>query len=233
MAQIFGGPSRYIEDNKRRVLAKSVPFVVGIFMVSLFPLIMIVFGIKSIAINALAIVAIIVFSAISNVFINKAGLWQRGARGEARIKEELKKLPENYIVFADIQLKFGNADFVALGPTGIFAIEAKSHKGVITFDGKDLLRGGKLLEKNFIGQAKSNALHISRLIECGTGQKHFVIPIIVFADREAHARFGPNTVADTGVYIVEKGWLNKLILESRSVIRPEEANMIAECLSKR
>lgn len=56
-----------------------------------------------------------------------AARWQKGARAEDRVGEELAPLRDRgWIVFHDVLTGRGNVDHVVTGPSGAFAIETKS-----------------------------------------------------------------------------------------------------------
>ena len=70
--------------------------------------------------------------------------FRKGATGEAAVARILSDFPEDYHVINDLSTPFGNLDHVVIGPTGVYVIETKNWKGVITSDGKgDLLLNGK------------------------------------------------------------------------------------------
>ena len=62
-----------------------------------------------------------------------AELWERGADGERATAAALDALPKDtWTVFHDVRWpgrKFANIDHVAVGPSGIFVIDAKRYKG--------------------------------------------------------------------------------------------------------
>lgn len=62
-----------------------------------------------------------------------------GAEGEDYTLNFLKKLPDNYVVFNQLELPdersstgLRELDFIVCGPNGIFVIESKNHNGEIT-----------------------------------------------------------------------------------------------------
>ena len=58
--------------------------------------------------------------------------WRKGALGEYEVGAELERLPDDYLVFNDINTEeFGNFDHIVVGPKGIFAIETKNWSGLI------------------------------------------------------------------------------------------------------
>ena len=60
-------------------------------------------------------------------------------------------------------LRIGNIDHIVISKKGILTVETKSHRGVVTCEGKMLKRDGKPFEKDFINQAWAEALSIRDL----------------------------------------------------------------------
>lgn len=141
----------------------------------------------------------------------RAGLFARGRKGEGAIFYALNKLPDNWIVFQDVQINGkGNIDYIVLCPRGIFTIEVKSHEGEITYDGRELRRNGYPLEKNFLQQARGEAWAVSDLLEKKLGEKfHFIRAVIVFSSWYARLRLPPGVI--NKVFVVKKKNLQKLM----------------------
>ena len=152
----------------------------------------------------------------------------QGLKGEDVVAYELKKLPDAYSVFADVVIKpeQGNIDFVLVGPTGIFTIEVKSHKGVIGFNGSQLTRYGQLLEKNFLWQSKSQAMSLHNFLKEKLGVEIYIKPTIVFS--RAKITFGLKPLENT--YIIQKQWIQKLIASHPFYHFPKDRQQIEELL---
>jgi hypothetical protein len=130
-----------------------------------------------------------------------------GLRGESVIYFELKKLPKEYSVFQDVKIyKRCNIDFVVLGPTGIFAIEVKSHSGKIDFNGRDFLINGTVFkEKNILNQAYAEASKVKEIIR----DVENVYPVLAFSHYNAIVSFGFKP--QNNVYVINKKYLNNFI----------------------
>lgn len=64
------------------------------------------------------------------------------------INDLLQCLLENYFVLNDVRTSCGNLDHFGVGPTGLFAIESKNWRGVVTSDGQgELLTNGSPCSK--------------------------------------------------------------------------------------
>lgn len=153
-----------------------------------------------------------------------------GRKGEYAIFYELKKLSDDYLVFQDIKIPNGkgNIDFVVLGPTGIFLVEVKSHRGGITFNGKKLLINNRQFKKDVLKQAMWQSLWLHRFILEKSNKNYFINPILVFSNNHTRVRFGTKPLKS--VYVVQKAFLRKAILERASVFSVEEITKIEKIL---
>jgi hypothetical protein len=131
-----------------------------------------------------------------------------GLKGEDVVGLELLELSDNFAVYQDVKVSGygGNIDFVVEGPTGIFVVEVKGHKGKIEFDGHTLCKDGKALEHDFLKQACAEAFKLHEFIQTKTSEYVYINPIIVFSSPFASIRFGKKKVADKA-YVINKRWL--------------------------
>ncbi len=139
----------------------------------------------------------------------------KGIRSEGQTWYTLKRLPNTYSVFQDIKIQNGgNIDFIVVGPSGVFTIDAKSHNGKITLENKSLIRNGKPLEKFFLKQAKYQAGISHQYLKDNISSlpdSFFVKPVIVFTGRWANLSFG--MIPQESVFVIKIKWLNKLLTE--------------------
>jgi hypothetical protein len=113
-------------------------------------------------------------------------------------------------VFRGIKVRdYLDIDCTVVGPTGIFAIEVKGHRGLVGFNGQQLTRNSRLFEKDFLLQAMSEAVGLRELIRSTAKVDVFVEPIIVFSDQYASVKLGPEKIK--GCYVIGKAWLNELV----------------------
>lgn len=147
--------------------------------------------------------------------------WGNGARGEERVGQHLVELQaRGWTVLHDVVLDGWNIDHVAVGPTGVFTIETKSHRGRIGFDGKQLVRGGKPLEKDFLRQAKSQALWLAKQLG-EKGHDLFVVPIVCFTRGYVQV----SKAATRPVVVVPLKWLPEALERGKG--RLDDANLDA------
>lgn len=103
-----------------------------------------------------------------------------GARGEERVSEILKQLPEEYHVFNDFVIGRKHVDHVIVGPAGVFAVETKCWSGKVTIEDGHILVGGVLPDRSPLAQVKREAEDVKRAL-LKEGWRGDVTPILVFA----------------------------------------------------
>ena len=154
-------------------------------------------SVKTIAMLGLP-VALIVFvgvmhwlkamSAKVDAFSERALDARRGAVAEEDVGNLLGELPAGFFVVNDFVSKRGNIDHIVISRKGIFTVETKSHRGVVSCEGDMLKRDGKPFEKDFIKQAWAEAYSIRDLLTekgvCNLRPQ----PVIVFTDAEVQVK---------------------------------------------
>lgn len=133
----------------------------------------------------------------------------QGQEGEKEVLIELSKLSENYAVFCDVKLrnKNHNIDFVVTGPTGIFAIEVKSHKGNIS---------SKLIPDAYLKQTARGAIEIQNYLNHVAKKSPFINAILVYSSEEAYVS---TFRTDNYVTVIHKAGLNKFITTRKEVAK--------------
>ncbi len=161
-------------------------------------------------------VILITFLLLMFAYLRKrTGKFISGTIGEKDIDRELKDLDKRYTYIAGgLETRRGNVDKIVIGPMGVWALEVKSHNGDITFDGQTLLRNHERFEKNFLSQAYAEAKFLQELIKSKLNLDIPVQPAVVFSSNHAIVRLGLNKYK--GVYVIQKGWLTKLLTETHN-----------------
>lgn len=108
-----------------------------------------------------------IFSAFGIVYtLLPYSYYKSGLNGErAVVKNISDKLSNDYLLFNDVLLKdrkrSGNVGHIIIGPTGIFVMETKNNKGIVTYD----CHNWKGIKGTPSGQAVSNSVRIKDILK--------------------------------------------------------------------
>jgi len=212
MAIVFGGQSRFLANKRRIFLWIGLLLLLGLFVLSF----------NSKIFSGLGLWGSVIFLAISytaikmsNIFERHYGRLDNGIFGEGVIANELKKLPDGYVVFRGLKIgEHQDIDCAVAGPNGVFAVEVKSHKGKIGYDGQRLTRNGRWFEKDFFHETMAEAVGLRALMARTAKLDIFVEPIIVFSSNAALVQLGSQKIKNC--YVIGKAWLNELITSAVS-----------------
>ena len=149
---------------------------------------------------------------VASLLLKRTGKFISGLEGEKDIEIELKNLEKDFVCINGLETGKGNIDKIVLGPTSVWTLEVKSHKGNVTFENDTLLINNKIPEKDFLKQSYAEAKYLGDLIKSKLSLEIKVQPVLVFSNKFAKVRLGMNTYR--GVYVVGKSWLNKLLTET-------------------
>lgn len=78
-----------------------------------------------------------------------AALWEQGAEGEVAVARALEALPEGWVVLHDLAWpgrQRANLDHIAIGPGGVFVVDAKNWTGRIEVRDQVLVQNGRRRE---------------------------------------------------------------------------------------
>ena len=104
----------------------------------------------------------------------------KGARGEERVAGILKSLPAQYHVFNDFVACGVHVDHVVAGPAGVYAVETKYWRGVVTIEDGHILLDGQLPSRSPLAQVRKEAALVKSALE-KAGWKGNVTPVLAFA----------------------------------------------------
>lgn len=172
-----------------------------------------------------------------------------GIEGESDMAELLSCLPDSYCVYRDLTIpydgKTSEVDTIVVGPTGVFVIEVKNHRGRICGDAADkdwiqhkVGRGGTPYQKTFYSPLKQVGTHVYRvaglLRKSGIGV--YVIGLVYFANEEADVQItggGETEVyANNGTGAGDSTQLLQRITRGRVLLTDMEIKRICGILEK-
>ena len=182
MAQIHG-----VAGEWARVKGTVVglwPLFLGVFAAG--------FSVAFLAVHALAAASLLVASLMWIIWSLVQGLRRverffKGARGEERVSEILKTLPDSYHVFNDFVACGKHIDHVVVGPGGVFSVETKFWRGRVTVEEGRILLDGQLPDRSPIAQAAKEAALVRNAL-ASAGWNGLVTPVLAFASDTFAAR---------------------------------------------
>jgi len=221
MAKIFGKDT-YLEGQRNDHSINGF-FLIYVFFIAVvsYWVFLIVFHTPQPASNIVGLGLVLVYLILNKPINREIRLkwdYAYGLLGEQSVQQLLVSLPDSYIVISNVVLpgKQSNIDFVVVSPNGVFAIEVKSHKGRISYDGQQLLRYGRKFERDFLWQTKSEVSDLNSYLKHLNIETPVIEPILVFSSRFASVRFGKKLI--DGVTVIGAKWLLERIQSDVSKI---------------
>ncbi|MFZ1220795.1 MAG: nuclease-related domain-containing protein [Chthoniobacterales bacterium] len=204
MAQIFGGAGAHAASQSVAVFKKIFLTVTGV--IALLALLegfvsaaLLTTGGKSLPLTlfagAFAAGAIWIgrfYSRRLDKYESERMSWRMGAIGECEVAAELERLPDNFTVFNNVNTKRGNLDHVVVGPTGLFALETKNWKGLITATAEgELTRNGRASTVPHVRKFLARAMMVREQVISLTHRDDFrVRAVMVFPKAHVEAPYG-------------------------------------------
>jgi len=221
MAIVFGKRSSYLWNKAWGAITLIALLLLPLVLISVFGRYVAEVGYVGLfVVVALMLIVLTVIESRKKFIYRLAG----GMEGEEQIVDELKKLPDEYVVIRGLKVKERmDVDCTVVGPTGVYAVEVKSHKGRIEFNGQALTRNGQRFQKDFIKQVSSEAVLLREKIRHLAKLDLFVEAILVFSSKYASVHFGTQNIK--GCRVIGREWLNEL-LETGSVQRLEHIHIL-------
>ena len=143
-----------------------------------------------------------------------AALWEQGAAGEVAVAQALAGLPGDWVVLHDLawpgRLR-ANIDHVAIGPGGVFVVDAKNWTGAIEVREQVLRQNGRAREEAVVSAAEA-ALALQPLAPTG----HLVTGVLCFVRDE------PLTGWARDVMVCTTHNLVAMLTSRPTVLRPDE-----------
>jgi hypothetical protein len=132
----------------------------------------------------------------------------KGLQGEEAVSKELNRLSSDYTVFRGMNTLYGDVDFIVIGPTGIFVVEAKHWSGKIGLDRHGFLQDGNPTP-DALGQIRVASALIQRLLRENREGHVKANPMLVFSEPTAKYMFHFGNVQ--GVEVLPKHHLSQFI----------------------
>jgi ssDNA-binding Zn-finger/Zn-ribbon topoisomerase 1 len=162
------GASAQAEFDRRRARTRERirqvwPVLVGVTLVVMLAAYLAIGGWLSPSAGALAAIGVLAAFAVAVFELPQTTIaWRKGAEGERRTATYLAGLEEaGFVVLHDRRVPGygGNLDHVAIGPSGVWAIETKRLSGKVEISGDDVRIGGRR-QDGIIDQAFREAIAV-------------------------------------------------------------------------
>lgn len=220
MAKIHGIPGEWA--RVKGTVAGLWPLFLGVFVAGA--------AAVFIAIQPLAGAAALVGSLLWILWSLMAGLrrverFYKGARGEEKVSEILRSLPDVYHVFNDFTVGHCHVDHVVAGPGGVFAIETKFWNGKVTVEDGHILLDGQLPDRSPLRQAIREATLVRDAL-VAAGWSGLVTPVVAFASDS----FEAHRANLKGTIIINSNELRSSFDTERVVIPPAELDRLVSLM---
>ena len=117
--------------------------------------------------------------------------YAKGLTGETIVGYKLESLSDDYYVINDLKTSYGNIDHIVIGSSGIYIIETKNFRGLITSSEKgELLLNGQLTDKPFIRNFTATVMSIKKQIDVLSRKENYIQGLMVFPSAFLSAKWG-------------------------------------------
>ncbi len=130
-------------------------------------------------------------------FLHRYRIYRSGWEGEKRVAKLLNAtLSDDYFLINGLHFHGeGDIDHIILGPNGIFVVETKNWRGIISCSGDEWQRqNNRPMSGSPSIQVKKNATKLKRVIEDSLHFSTWIEPLLVFSNRHADLRIRNPTV---------------------------------------
>ena len=159
------------------------------------------------------------------VGLRRVESFYKGARGEEKVSEILRSLPDSYHVFNDFTVGRNHVDHVVAGPGGVFAIETKFWNGKVTVEDGHVLLDGQLPDRSPLNQAIREATLVRNAL-VAAGWNGLVTPVVAFASDS----FTAHRANLRGTIIINSNELRTSFDTDRVVIPPAELDRLVSLM---
>lgn len=215
MAKVLGESGRYTSEESVRRFGRNISLLlVGLIIMSA------LIG-YSLAINKLLFSLLglllggIIFFFLYRIVIKQERYrfnYRKGADGEVRVCKTLSLFPDEYNVINDLKTDFGNIDHVVVGPSGVYVLDSKNWRGIITADENgEILVNGKPTNKPEVKILTSRVMNIKEKVKTLCGLDPYIKGVLVFPSAHVDAKWGTTKA----VHCVRDEQLYEYIVESK------------------
>jgi hypothetical protein len=234
MAKILGETARYVTEQSLKRSKRQMLILVLVscfFSFSLGSLIN--FTLTKQLYSSITFFIFIVFIPIIAFLTNKATEklekkridFRKGATGEALVGYILAGFPDTYRIIPGVETTFGDIDHVVVGPTGVYAVDTKNWRGIVTADGEgELLLNGRPTKKPAIGNLTRSIMTAKKKIKVRFALDPYVRGVLAFPSARVEAKWGT-----TGpIHCITDEQLYDYIVEKKKRLTKKEIELISQ-----
>ena len=220
MAKIHGIPGEWA--RVKGTVAGLWPLFLGVFVAGAAATLIVFFPLAGATALVCALLWII-WSLMAG--LRRVESFYKGARGEEKVSEILRSLPDAYHVFNDFTVGRNHVDHVVAGPGGVFAIETKFWNGKVTVEDGHVLLDGQLPDRSPLNQAIREATLVRNAL-VAAGWNGLVTPVVAFASDS----FTAHRANLRGTIIINSNELRTSFDTDRVVIPPVELDRLVSLM---
>ncbi len=234
MAKVLGESAEYVTEQAIRRYEKQVIILllvscvfsidVGYFVghgLTKQPSPLITFLISMLGIPTIVLLVHLILKKLERTRLN----FRKGATGEALVGYILAGFPDAYRIIPGVETTFGDIDHVVVGPTGVYAIDTKNWRGIVTADDEgELLLNGRPTKKPAIRNLTRSIMTAKKKIKVRLALDPYVRGVLAFPSARVEAKWGT-----TGsVHCITDEQLYDYIVEKKKRLTKKEIDVISQ-----
>jgi hypothetical protein len=173
----------------------------------------------------IAVIARLLINRVIDNLEKKRIDFRKGATGEALVGYILAGFPDAYRIIPGVETSFGDIDHVVVGPTGVYAVDTKNWRGIVTADDQgELLLNGRPTKKPAIGNLTRSIMTTKKKIKARSALDPYVRGVLAFPSARVEAKWGT-----TGpVHCITDEQLYDYIVEKKKRLTKKEIESISQ-----
>jgi membrane protein implicated in regulation of membrane protease activity len=156
--------------------------------------------------------------------------WGKGLEAEETVGKSLLALPSEYKIIEDLNTGRGNIDVIVIGPTGLFVIEVKAMKGVVSYQNGQLAIDGRVFEKDYIVQTEAERQWLTHTLKQYLNLDYKATGLLLFPYGKTD-KATINGPIKSSIWIGEGNFHRYLIDKSRNYLTTNEVERIYTLLN--
>ncbi len=156
--------------------------------------------------------------------------WGKGLEAEETVGKSLLALPPEYKIIEDFNTGKGNIDVIVIGPTGLFVIEVKAIKGMVSYTDRQLMIDGRNAYGNYVAQTEAERFWLSNTLKQYLNIDYKITGLLLFPFGKIDKATINGPIKDS-IWIGEGNFHRYLIDKSRNYLTTNEVERIYTLLN--